>query len=109
MQRTREIEIGNEAPAPAEEAPVLDPAQCRADAGACAHGYCSSSRSRSRRSNAARSETTNKSASPSIAWWLAQVQCGIVNTSCCDQAKLCSPTVERPLPETTRQIMLQVT
>ena len=40
--------------------------------------------------------------------WLAKLQCGIENTSCCDQSNVCSPTVERPEPDTTRQIMLQV-
>src|SRR5262249_6573911 len=70
--------------------------------------YCSSSRKRSRRSSAALSETTNRSASPALAVWLAKVQCGMVNTSCCDHSKVCSPTTERPEPDTTRQIMLQV-
>ena len=40
--------------------------------------------------------------------WLAKVQCGMENTSCCDHSKLCSPICERPEPDTTRQIMLQV-
>ena len=50
----------------------------------------------------------NRSASPPFAVWLAKLQCGMENTSCCDQSNVCSPTVERPEPDTTRQIMLQV-
>src|SRR5262249_2493439 len=73
-----------------------------------ARSYWDSSRKRSRRSNATLSETMKRSASPPFAEWLASVQCGIENTSCRDQSNVCSPTVERPVPETTRQIMLQV-
>ena len=44
--------------------------------------YCNSSRTRSRRSKADLSVTMNKSASPPLASCRAQVQCGMVKTSC---------------------------
>jgi hypothetical protein len=46
--------------------------------------------------------------SPESAVWLAQVQCGIVKTSCWDQSKLLAPMVDFPCPATTRQTALCV-
>src|SRR5215467_2757564 len=68
--------------------------------------YSISSRTRSSRSNADLSVTMNRSASPPRASWRAKVQCGIVNTSCCDHSKVSSPMRERPSPATTRQTTL---
>src|SRR5207244_11193451 len=111
MQFAGQRDVGDVATLAAKKLRILDAPDRRADAFTgdfCARVYCSSSRKRSSRSNADLSETMNRSASPSFAMWLAKLQCGIENTSCCDQSNVCSPTVERPEPDTARQIMLQV-
>src|SRR5271169_1601563 len=111
MKLSGQRDVGDEAAQATQELRVLDAANRRADAfmRQCrAWRYWYSSRRRSRRSNATLSETMKNSASPPVAVWLAKFQCGIENTSCCDQSKECSPTVEWPVPDTTRQIMLQV-
>src|SRR5579871_3946665 len=111
MELARKGDIADEAPLAAQKSGVLDAPDRRADAFAqnlSWRAYCSSSRSRPRRSKALRSDTTKRSASPPRAAWLANVQCGIVNTSCCDHSNVCSPTVERPSPDTTRQMALWV-
>src|SRR6516164_4251838 len=117
--------IGNEAPLAEQKPPIFKPPQRRAYAfcplllpplagdgkeGSAAlrpgRDYCNSSRTRSRRSKADLSVTMNRSASPALDSCRAQVQCGMVNTSCCDHSNVFSPTVERPSPATTRQTTL---
>ena len=90
MQFAGQRDVGDVAALAAKKFRILDAQDRRADAFTgdfCARVYCSSSRSRSSRSNADLSETMNRLASPSFAMWLAKVQCGIENTSCCDQSK----------------------
>src|SRR6188472_3851866 len=82
----------DELPLALQELQVLDAEDRLAD-------HCISSRRRSRFSKMARSVTTKRSALPS---WRAQVQCGMVNTSCFDHSNVFSPTVDLPCPETTR-------
>jgi hypothetical protein len=80
MQFTGQRDVGDVAALAAEKLRILDASDRRADAFTgyfWARVYCSSSRSRSSRSNADLSETMNRLASPSIATWLAKVQCGI--------------------------------
>src|SRR5215470_13494543 len=111
MQLSGQGHIGDEASLSAQEFLIFKAANRRADTfvrQCSGRSYWYSSRKRARRSSATLSETTKRSASPPFAVWLASVQWGIENTSCCDQSNVCSPTVERPVPETTRQIMLQV-
>ncbi len=90
MQLARQHNVGDEAAEPAQEFVVLDAANRRADAfmRQCrAWIYWYSSRKRSRRSKRYLVDTINRSASPPVAVWLAKFQCGIENTSCCDQSE----------------------
>src|SRR5262249_15875365 len=122
-ERAGQIDVGHETSLPGEKALVFDAAQRRADALIIPHArtrhveailptlrvtrlYSISSATRSSRSNADLSVTMKRSASPPRASWRAKVQCGIVNTSCCDHSKVSSPMCERPSPATTRQTTL---
>src|SRR5262249_55418347 len=100
-------DVGNEASPAKQEGAILDAGQRGPDA-AGVRDYCSSSRTRSSRSKADLSVTMNRSASPAFAWWRAQVQCGMVKTSCSDQSKVWSAMCERPSPRTTRHTTLKV-
>src|SRR5262249_49182721 len=122
-ERVGELDVGHEPPVSSEKALILDASQRSADALIVPHArtrhveailptlriprrYSISSRTRSSRSNADLSVTMKRSASPPRASWAAKVQCGIVNTSCCDHSNVSSPTYERPSPATTRQTTL---
>src|SRR5262249_9326814 len=108
------IDIGDEPSAAGQKAPILDAAQRDADGLVVVHArfrqraevYSISSRTKSRRSNADLSVTMKRSAWPPRASWRAQVQCGMVKTSCWDHSKVASPMLERPSPATTRHTML---
>jgi hypothetical protein len=85
VQFAGQRDVGNVAALAAQEFRVLDAQDRRADAFSGnfrARIYCSSSCNNSSRSNADLSETMNRLASPSFAAWLANLQCGIENTSC---------------------------
>src|SRR5947199_179404 len=103
MQRAGHLDVGDETPAPEQETAVLDTTERRADALVVPRAHSISSRTRSSASKADLSVTMKRSASPPLASWRAQVQCGMVKTSCCDDWKLCPPMNERPSPATTRQ------
>jgi hypothetical protein len=67
MQDARNFDIRYIAALAAQQRGILYAEERRADAGGANRAYCSSSRTRSSRSNADLSETRNRSASPSTA------------------------------------------
>jgi len=87
MQLSWQRNISNETTMAAQQLRIFDAAKPSADSfmNRCrAWIYWYSSRKSSRCSNATLSDTINRSASPFTAVWLAQLQCGIENTSCWD-------------------------
>ena len=67
IQGARYFDVRYVAALAAQQRGILYAAERRADTGRAYRAYCSSSRTRSSRSNADLSETRNRSASPSIA------------------------------------------
>src|SRR6266404_3733747 len=121
-ERAGKLDIGDETPAASEKAPVLDAAQRGTDAlvvrlargvhAPLSRMRCSAKLLRSGaplirdRHGLERSRVC--SASSRCASCRAQVQCGMVKTSCCDHSKVSSPMLERPSPAITRHTTLYV-